>query len=275
MARYGAGAKQRVLAAAQEYAEEAGYWLARTGRYREAVLALETGWAVGLTEVLGRNNAAVLERLRAAGRADLANEYGRAIEDFDEQERHPSAKLRHAWMHLRDVARRVAAATGADPLALDVSYDGIAAETGDGAIVYLGAGKAGGYALVVAARHDPQYIDLPKLDRATVAELVGEVLPEVEASTGIARFATVDGKPGAVRDLVPAGRTRADPMANALRTLWDAGIKDLVLLSARGPVVTLVPVGLLNLLPLHAAGEPGAPGDQFTEWRHAGHFRLP
>jgi CHAT domain-containing protein len=33
-----------------------------------------------------------------------------------------------------------------------------------------------------------------------------------------------------------------------------------------------VPVGLLSLLPLHAASEPGTPGDQYTEWRHAGNF---
>jgi hypothetical protein len=272
IARYGGGAKQRVLAAAQEYAEEAGYWLARTGRYREAVLALETGRAVGLTEVLGRDNDSVLERLRAAGRPDLANEYGRAIEDLDEQERRPSPKLRQAWTHLRDVARRVAAVTGADPLALDASYDDISAETDDGAIVYIGAAKAGGYALVVAARHDPQYIDLPKLDRVAVADILGKVLPEAEPSTGLARLTTVDGTPGEARDLVPIDPTRADPMADGLRTLWIDGVKDLILLSARGRIVTLVPVGLLNLLPLHAAGEPGAPGDQFTEWRHAGHF---
>ncbi|HZN74175.1 MAG TPA: CHAT domain-containing protein [Micromonosporaceae bacterium] len=272
IARYGARAKQRVLAAAQEYAEEAGYWLARTGRYREAVLALETGRAVGLTEVLGRDNAAVRERLRAANRMDLADDYRRAVEDFDEQERRASPGLRLAWTRLHDVARRVAAATGADPLAFDVSYDDITAETGDGALVYLAAAKAGGYALVVSAKHDPQYIDLPKLDRAWVGRILNKVLPEAEPSTGFARFATVDGRPDEARDIAPVGWTRQDPMADGLRTLWNDGVKDLLLFSARGRIVTLVPVGLLNLLPLHAAGEPGAPGNRFTEWRHAGHF---
>ncbi|MFG1917501.1 CHAT domain-containing protein [Micromonospora sp. NPDC048898] len=271
-ARYGARAKRRVLAAAQEYAEEAGYWLARTGRYREAVLALESGRAVGLTEVLGRDNTAVIDRLFAAGRADLADEYGRAIEEFDERERQPSAELRPAWAHLRGVAQRVAAVTGADPLVLAVDYDDVIAETGDGALVYLAAAKAGGYALVVAARHDPQYVDLPKLDRATVAGLVGRLLPETEATTGLRRFATSDEKPAGVRDLSAFGQTSANPMTEALHTLWAGGVRDVVLFRARGRIVTLVPVGLLNLLPLHAAGEPDAPDDVATGRRHVGQF---
>jgi hypothetical protein len=271
--RYGAGAKQRVLVAAQEYAEEAGYWLCRAGRYREAVLALETGRAVGLTEALGRDNTAVLQQLRAAGLTELADEYRRAIEDFDEQERSTSAKLGPVWTQLQDVARRVAAATGADPLSLAATYDDITAETGDGAIVYLAAAKAGGYALVVAARHDPQYVDLPKLDRAAVAGIVGKVVPEIDMSSGVARFAAAGGPTRTVRDIMPADwQETTDPAVVGLRRLWQDGVKDLVLLSARGRVVTLVPVGLLSLLPLHAAGEPGTPGDRMTEWRHIGHF---
>jgi hypothetical protein len=260
-ARYGAGAKQRVLAAAQEHTEEAGYWLARTRRYRDAVMALETGRAVGLSEVTGRDGAAIGERLRAVGRADLAEEYRHALAELDEQERHPSPRLRRAWADLRDVARRVAAATGADPLALDVTYDDITAATGDGALVYIAAAKAGGYALIVAARHDPQFVELPKLDRATVAALLSSLLPSTGDRSG----------PAPVRDLMPV-RPRTDPLAAVLKALWDKGMRDLLLHSARGSVVTLVPVGLLSLLPLHAAGEPGTPGDQYTEWRHAGHF---
>ena len=60
-------------------------------------------------------------------------------------------------------------------------------------------------------------------------------------------------------------------MTDGLRTLWNHGVSGKCSCSARGgSVVTLIPVGLLNLLPLHAAGEPGAPGDELTEWRHAG-----
>ncbi|HEY1484925.1 MAG TPA: CHAT domain-containing protein, partial [Micromonosporaceae bacterium] len=261
--RYGAGVKGRLLAVAQEYAEEAGYWLARSGRYREAVLALETGRAVGLTEMLGRDTVSVVERLYIAGRADLGDAYRRAIEEFDQQERQSSPRLRQAWNDLRDVARQVAVATGADPLMPDVRYDDVTAETGDGALVYIAAAKAGGYALVVAAHHDPQFIDLPKLDRATVAALVDAVLPGAVASSRSSR--------SEARDAWPAEPT-ADPVTTGLRKLWVDGIRNLLLFNARGRIVTLIPVGLLSLLPLHAAGDLGAPGDPHTEWHHAGGF---
>ncbi|MGI5239768.1 CHAT domain-containing protein [Dactylosporangium sp. CA-139066] len=193
--RTGAEAKERVIAAAQEYAEEAGYWLGRAGRYRDAVVALETGRAVGLTEAL-------------------------------------------------------AAAAGSDPPVTEVRYDDITAETGDGAIVYVAAARAGGCAFVVAAKHAPQYIDLPRLDRATVAALAADLLP---------------GTAGA-REVEPIGPPRADAMVTALRSLFDGGL-DRVATMAGGRIVTLVPVGLLTLLPIHAAG---APGDEWFVWHHVG-----
>lgn len=212
--------RQQLLAAAQEHTEEAGYWLARAGRYREAAVALEAGRAVGLSEALGLGGAA------------------------------------------------------ADPPALDVTYDGILAATGDGALVYLAAATAGGYALVVAARHDPQFIELPKLDRATVASLLAPLLPgATDGSAPTARSALRQVRvTGPGRDL----HAPAQPditLAAGLKRLWDGGVRELFL-RAGGRVVTLVPVGLLSLLPLHAAGEPGVLGDPDTtnDWRHLGYF---
>lgn len=232
--RSGTQARRRVLTAAQEYAEDAGYWLARTGRYREAVLALETGRAVGLTDALGRRDA-----------------------------RRPG-----------------------------LSYDDIIAETGDGAIVFVGAAAAGGYALVVAAHHDPQYVDLPRLDRARVTHLVDLMSPAagtasaaVANSSGAAPTTTVGIPPGGERKLGPdkarafgPGRLRElspdseitiNPLTEILRALWIDGIKEIGL-RAGGRVVTLIPVGLLSLLPLHAAGAPR--WDRPTEWWHVGKY---
>ncbi|GHJ48939.1 hypothetical protein Cs7R123_62810 [Catellatospora sp. TT07R-123] len=262
--RYGTGAKQRILAAAQEHAEEAGYWLARTGHYREAVLALETGRAVGLTELLGRDDPALFDQLDRAGRGDLAGAYRKALAVYAEHEHAQSAGLGQAWTQVRAAARLVARATGADPLGIGARYEDVIAETGEGALVYLGAAKAGGYALVVAAQHDPQYVDLPKLDRGSVARIIGRIRPQVEPSTGLARLPD--------REVRPIGPVYEDPMADGLRTLWMDGIRDLVRFSARGRIITFVPVGLFNLLPLHAAGDPGLPGDRHTEWQHAGNF---
>jgi hypothetical protein len=206
-------ARRLVLAAAQEHTEEAGYWLARTGRYREAAVALETGRAVELSQALSPTGAA------------------------------------------------------AERSTPDVRYDDILAATGEGALVYLAAATAGGYALVVAARHDPQFVELPTLDRATVAGLLDPLLPGASD-----RSAPVTGsalRQAPERDADQLSRP-GDSLAGGLVTLWDAGSR-LLGLSAGGRVVTFVPVGLLSLLPLHAAGAPGDPGDRL-DWRHLGNF---
>lgn len=187
-------ARERALLAAQEYAEEAGYWLARSDRFQDAVLALETGRAV----------------------ADSRDE---------------------------------------------ITYPDITGQTGDGAIVYLAAARAGGYALVIAATHDPQYVDLPTLDRDTVAGLVERLFHSPH---------------GVDRDLAPlAAEGAPDTMAAVMGTLWTAGLDRLVLLSARGRVVTLIPIGLLNLLPLHAAGRlPHGHLGQYSAIRYVPNVRA-
>ena len=201
--RYGSQARDLVLAQAQEHTEEAGFWLCRAGRYRDAVVALETGRAV---------------TLGLAGTGEGA---------------------------------------GREPVA--VSYDDITAATTDGVIVYLAAAKAGGYALVVGCSFDPAYLELPQLDRASVGGLREQCLP----SAGHSRDADVDIEGG------PPARGDLD---QALRTLWDNGIRELVLQYAGARLLTMIPIGQLSLLPLHAAGDPGPVTDEMSAWRHAGNF---
>lgn len=253
--RYRSTAKDRVLAAAQEHTEEAGYWLARAHRYRDAVVALETGRAVKLSEIAAGNRAGLADLLAQAREPALAERLRTALATLDDEERRPSgpagpvSPLQRAWVDVRAAARSIAAVTGVDPLALEVRYDDVISVTGEGAVVYIAAAKAGGYALVVAARHDPQFIELPRFERGRIAELLDAFLPGAS------------GEPPS-----------PDRMADGLKWLWDNGMRDLMLMHARGPIVTLIPVGLLSLVPLHAAGDPGKPGDSYTEWRHAGHF---
>lgn len=211
------GPRREVLAAAQEHTEEAAYWLARTGRYREAVVALETGRAVELSRTLSRSS----DRAEAATHLSTS----------------------------------------------DVTYEDLLAATGDGALVYLAAATAGGYALVVAARHDPQFMELPKLSRATVAGLLDPLLPG--ASTRSAPVTGTALRQAPARDAERLSQA-GDSLTDGLVTLWDAGFR-LLALAAGGPMVTLVPVGLLSLLPLHAAGAPNDPRDRY-DWRHLGNF---
>jgi hypothetical protein len=207
-------ARQRVLAAVQEHTEEAGYWLARTGRYREAVVALETGRAVGLSLALSLTGTAA--------------------------EQSPS----------------------------DVTYDDVLAATGEGALIYLAAATAGGYALVVAARHDPQFVELPKLDRATVAGLLGSLLPGAGAGHAPVTSSALRQAPAAERDAEVLAQRSGDLLVAGLETLWEDGLR-LLGFSAGGRVVTYLPVGMMTLLPLHAVSAPGRTGID-VEWRHFG-----
>ena len=68
-----------------------------------------------------------------------------------------------------------------------------------------------------------------------------------------------------------AMRPGADPpqrevVHHLLPWLWEHGLRDLAAELPAGALVTLVPVGVLGLLPVHAAGGPAAPGAPFADW---------
>jgi CHAT domain len=143
----------------------------------------------------------------------------------------------------------VDAGTDAEPV---VSYEDITTVNDDGAVVYLAAAKAGGYALVVAGRHDPQFVELPRFDRASIRSLLAEVLPSDDPGTR-------DGRDVGAEQETP--HTFWDGRAT---WLWHNGLGDILHMDARGQMVTLVPIGLFSLLPLHATG--------ISEDVHAGSF---
>ena len=64
-----------------------------------------------------------------------------------------------------------------------------------------------------------------------------------------------------------------DPVLSALYEVWQTGINTVVVWHAQAQIVTLIPIGLLSLLPVHAAGEVEAPRFADDFWpRYAGHF---
>jgi CHAT domain-containing protein len=236
-ARYRTDAREKVLSAAQEHTEEAGYWLARAGRYREAVVALETGRAISLSYLASWDNANIAAQLERVGRSDLVVDYRAALAALSVTERASTgaegsdSPLQHAWARARAVADQIAEATGQHPLASSIDYADITKVNDDGAVIYIAAAKAGGYALVVAGGHDPQYIHLPQISRDDVEKQLKSMLPGQEEKPLLRKLRLTRG----------------------LQWLAESGLQVILLLHARGEVVTLVPVGLLSLLPLHAA----------------------
>ncbi len=224
--RYLAEAKTRILAVLREHTEEAGYWLALAGRFRDAAVALETGRAVALSTLIERDDPAVAKALQEAGRDDLLRRYRQVLAELDSREREPGADSHRAWTLFRTVTREIADVIGADPAQPTVEYADITAATGDGAVVYVAAARASGYALVIAAHHDPQCVWLPDLARGAIE-------------------ARLDDRSGNFRRHAP--NLRQD-----LEWLWASGLRDVLAFYAHGSIVTLIPVGVMTLLPLHA-----------------------
>jgi CHAT domain-containing protein len=247
--RYLAGERDRILAGLQSVAEEAGYWLAQAGRVGDAVVALELGRAVSLSEVLGREQPGLDLLLAQAGRPDLLERYRQAVEAYSaattsalEDDDQASAAQR-AWAGYDTVAREIAAVTGVDLPGVRITPADLASAAAEGPVVYLAAAARGGYAITVSAAGQPAYLPLHQLTRADAADLV-ESFPR-----------------GADPDLADLAK-----VAEASRRLWTAGIGTLAADLPAGALVTLIPVGLLSLLPLHAAGGPAAPGQEPADW---------
>ena len=104
--------------------------------------------------------------------------------------------------------------------------------------------------------HDPQYVELPRYHRASVATLLEGMVPGP---------ATTD-RGGCRRDFFvdSAGEEVDATRVGVLAWLWRNGLDIIMLAHAHGRMVTLIPIGLLSLLPVHAAG--------VSEDRHAGMF---
>jgi CHAT domain-containing protein len=244
--RYLREEKERSLLPVQSDVEEAGYWLTRAGRYGDAVVALELGRAVAISEVAGRERPDSEEALTRAGRPELARRYRDAVARMSEAERDVpaapggySSPLHRAWAEYEAVCWEVAAVQGIDGIVPGVRYADLVAATRDGPLVYVAAAANGGYALIVTGRGDPELVDLPRLTAAEVRKRADAAVTHVDQTS----------------------------LSRTLRFLWERGMARLGERLPAGAVVTLVPVGHLGLLPLHAAGIlTGSDGVQ--RWRH-------
>ena len=246
--------------------------LVRAGRTAEAAIALDRGRAVLLTERTGRTRAGLEERLEAAERSDLAERWRAARARVEQADRagyaatgaatgggdRGSEEYRALAEH-EGLVREIAALPGFDDVGAPPSYADLLSAAADGPLVYVVALDGRGFALVVVAGAPaPVAVPLPRLDRAW-------------ADDASARMATLG-----------RGRPAARALTVLLRELWDrvlAQVAEAMELTP-GTVVTLIPVGPLADLPLHAAATaPGADGlwhDRFDEvvFRYAPNARV-
>ncbi len=235
--RYLAKEKERLLARVDVGAEESGYWMAYAGRVQDAAVALDLGRAVTISEVLSRDRLDLPAALTRAGRPDLLARYRAAAARLGHAQQpamgaDANLDAQRAWAEYDRVSREVAAVDGTHQIVAPVVYQDIAAAAVHGPLVYLAAAQRGGYAVIVTAGREPSWLPLPNLSRPRVRD---------HAQTWLA--------------------TDPHSVSTTLRWLWENGIAELAEHLPAGADVTLVPAGVLGLLPIHAAGGPRSPGD--------------
>jgi len=249
--------KEIPLRQARGMAARAAFALARSGRAQEAVAALETGRTVLLSEVLERDRAD-LEHLETLGRADLLRRYRDAADEVARLEQvaylqgatptpvssagaaASDETVRGARDQLQHVIEVIRSVPGYEAFLLPPTFADIAALAKRQPLVYLAAAKAGGLALVVAPVV-PGHVTVHWLPKLTSAAL-DQRIRSLEVAKR--RAATPRGQRA-------EWRTR---LGATLGWLWDAALGEVVkALEAAADGVTLIPVGPLGLLPLHAA----------------------
>lgn len=246
--------KERRLSQLQGLAAQAGGWLLAAGRAHDAAVAFDLGRAVLLTERMQRERAGLSKRLIDAGRKDLSDRWHDVCERMSQTDRaayDASLKpLRTSTIDIRGhdfpvtftsaeyaahadhekLLREIADVAGCEDVDASPTYDDLRTAACEGPLVYLAATVRGGSAVIVTEGSDPIVVGLSSLNTSDIEEHASRLLQS--------------------RD----GHEIANELAVTLAWLWDVLMQPLVAHLRPASVVTLIPVGALSQLPIHAAG---------------------
>jgi CHAT domain-containing protein len=243
--------KERRLSRFLGLASQTGACLIAAGRLQDAAVAFDIGRAMLLTERMQREREGIVARLVDAGREDLADRWREAQQRIAEAdraafstERVPSRTMlvggrsfqprftssEHlALADLEQLLREIGRVPGCEDVDAPPDYDDLRAAACEGPIVYLSAAADRTHAVIVTDAGAPRVVSLKPTD------------DEVSA---LARSLVEASDPGKVLDLTSA----------VIRTLWADLVEPIAAHLPSGSLVTLIPLGALSLLPLHAAG---------------------
>jgi hypothetical protein len=245
------------------FAAEAVHWLLKCGRPNGAVSVLESSRALVLSSAMNRERLIrrlekvdpLLARRCAELSVKLAKTDPSGSQDAGPSQLWAGLSDRRAVRAVHDEWRELAEWLGRWPefrsLLDQPSYGDVADAARHQPLVYLAAANQRGYALIVESRGHPRVLELPGLTRWLAADMAHKLRAE---SGGL-----------------------DDPLY--ARTHWRAALSDILLslhtavmgplvrqLGLTGPV-TLIPVGDLALLPLHAAADD--PTNTAITWSYA------
>jgi CHAT domain-containing protein len=246
--------QERELSHVQGLAADAAYWLVRASRTREAAVALDLGRALQLTQRMSRRHVDLEQRLVAAGRADLAGRWSDVARRVASADRGAYATERQGLQTTLRLGARsfqarfstqdqqaladherlmheIGRLAGFEDLAAAPGYDDLRQAAQAGPVAYLVAGGEHGFAIVVdGASSEPQVALLEGLTTASVAWRARRLAEAADALS------------------------LADEVVETLGLLWTHLMAPLTAALPAAGLVTLVPVGALSLLPVHAAG---------------------
>ena len=257
----------------QVLAAETAYWLIAGSRSREAALALDLGRTVQFAEQMQRERASLEERLVEAARWDLVDRVrsgGRRAA--------PHAAVRRTRVVRTDthtlvggqrfrphgptgdyaglgeqerLMREIGRLAGFEDVPLAATYAELRDAARDGPLTYIAATGSGGFAVVVTeTTAEPAVVMLPGLAGDEVRHRAAMLIDHGAGADDTAQLeATLEW----------LGRCVVAPLAGSVE---------------RGALVTLVLVGALGLLPVHAAGRRRGPDGRWQDSTDGLVFRL-
>lgn len=254
--------KEAWLMESRGLAEQAAYAMAKLDKPVDAAVTLDRSRAQLLDEVLLRSRIS-LEQLQTLGHPDLYARYRDANDKWEAAARleHQHAggqlavdhvdALKAARNELEAVIADIREIPGYETFLRPSDFSDIRTAAAWGPLVYIVATQAGGLALLVSGENLPtvSIIWLPTLTIMALAERCVGPGPEPEGGGYLVAYNAWRSAPGngAVQS---AWLTALD---EATSWLWTAVVEPVLNALPPGDKVTLIPCGLLGLLPLHAA----------------------
>jgi tetratricopeptide (TPR) repeat protein len=223
---------------------DAAYAHAQMGDAKTAAVLLERGRGRILSDALARGRAD-LRRLAQAGHSELVERYRLAAARLAALERagaeDPSIRvgdeLRDARAAIERAIAEIRSLEGYEAFLEPPTFEEIAAAASADPLAYVVGATLGGLALIVRPGGEVTTAWLPEL---TLDAVVGEATGFVSAYR--------------IRRRAPGAWAQA--VDDVTEWLWDAGMGPLLEALEPADRATLVPGGLLGLLPLHAAWRP-------------------
>jgi CHAT domain-containing protein/tetratricopeptide (TPR) repeat protein len=230
--------KESWLKDTQGLAAKSTYALAKNNKLQQAVVALESGLARLLSEALARDRAD-LEQLKTTGHADLYDRYQQTVEKwhFLTQQPEPEEKLRINRDELDATISAIQQIQGFEQFLKPPTFATIQQAAQNTTLIYILATEAGGLALLVGEKIIPVW--LPALTDTNLHNILNN-----EDKTGYL-------------DIYFNRKQNKKAWYTALDTttswLWQTVMAPIIDALPPQAKITLIPVGLLALLPLHAA----------------------